>query len=167
MTHKLENNSISQKLYHRSEIPGSHIRLPSLGLAMRGKVPRESGFEGQCSLTPEFPQDWWKQKLHYWKVHTKSHLHQDPEQKAVTSSNTEPDLAAGVGGSPAEVGAAVAHCGDKDMGSSSLGKSLLVWALQEATVSPSSSLRSPVLGCFGSNNQQGGNTAPPISRQVA
>ena len=30
VTHKLENN-IPQKLYHRSEIPESHIRLPSLG----------------------------------------------------------------------------------------------------------------------------------------
>ena len=40
----------------------------------------------------------------------------------MTTGETEPDLPASVEGSPAEVGVAVAHRGDKDTGSRSSGK---------------------------------------------
>ena len=40
----------------------------------------------------------------------------------MTPGETEPDLPASVGESPAEAGVAVAHCGDKDTGSTSSGK---------------------------------------------
>ena len=40
----------------------------------------------------------------------------------MTLGETEPDLPAGVGGSPAEAGVAVAHRGDRDTGSRGSGK---------------------------------------------
>ena len=40
----------------------------------------------------------------------------------MTPGETEPDLPASVGGSPAEVGVAVSHREDKDTGSRSSGK---------------------------------------------
>ena len=52
-------------------------------------------------------------------------MHRDPGEGAVTPGETEPDLPASVGGSPAEAGkgvGAVAHRGDKDTGSRSSGK---------------------------------------------
>ena len=46
-----------------------------------------------------------------------------PREGAVTPGETEPDLPASVGGSPAEAGGGnVAHYGDKDTGSSRSGK---------------------------------------------
>ena len=48
--------------------------------------------------------------------------HQDPGEGTVTPGETEPDLPASVGGSPAVAGVAVAHRGDKDTGSRSSGK---------------------------------------------
>ena len=70
-----------------------------------------------------FPQDWGKQKLYSWRVHTKSHVHQDPGEKCS-------DLTKRLGqtylllleGLLQRQGLAVVHCGDKDTGSSSTGK---------------------------------------------
>ena len=166
VTHKLENN-IPQKLYHSSEIPESHIRLPSLGVSGNGrKSPQTIWLWGPVGFDPRTSTGL-RETNSTTRGGTQSLLCTRTQGKKQWPHKTEPDLAAGIGGSPAEVGAAVAHCRDKDTGSSSLGKNLLLWALQEAAMSPSSSLWSPVLGCFGSNNQQGGNTAPPINRQVA
>ena len=59
--------------------------------------------------------------------HTQSSVHiRTQEEGAVTPQQTEPDLPASVGGSPAEAGVAVAHRGDKDTGSRSSGKYSLV-----------------------------------------
>ena len=46
----------------------------------------------------------------------------DPGKGALTPGETEPDLPASVGGSPAEAGEAVAHHGDKDADSKTSGK---------------------------------------------
>ena len=48
-------------------------------------------------------------------------MHQDPGEGAVTPGETEPDLPASVGGSPAEAGVAVSHHEDKDTGAEILG----------------------------------------------
>ena len=66
---------------------------------------------------------------------------------AVIPQETEGDLPACVGGSPAEVGLAVAHHGDKDTGSRSSGKYSLAWALLESTISPT---KEPVASTAGS-----------------
>ena len=83
---------------------------------------REYGFEAQQHLIAGISQDRGKQKLHTWRAHTRSSTHKDPGKKAVTSKETGLDLPASIGGSPVEVRAAVAHCGDKDAGSSSAGE---------------------------------------------
>ena len=85
---------------------------------------------------------------------------------AVTPQETEPDLPASVGGSPEEAGAAVAHHGHKDSGSRSSGKYSLVWALPDSTVRPTKEPVGSSAGCLRPNNQQGGNSAPPINRQA-
>ena len=43
-------------------------------------------------------------------------MHWDPGEGAVTLGETEPDLPASAGGSPAEAGLALFHRGDKDTG---------------------------------------------------
>ena len=63
-------------------------------------------------------------------------------------------------------GVAVAHRKDKDTGSRSSGKYSLTWALLESPLAPPKSLQAPLLGRLRPNNQQGVNSAPPISRQV-
>ena len=96
--------------------------FPAWASSKGRRTPRASGFEGQWGLIAGIPQDWGKQKLHSWREHTRSSVHQDPGKKAVTSSETGPDLPASPGGSPAEAGVAVAHCRDKDTGSGSSGE---------------------------------------------
>ena len=59
-----------------------------------------------------------------------------PGEGAVTSGETEADLPASVGGSPAEPGVAVAHHGDKDTGSRSSGKYSLALGIPESTINP-------------------------------
>ena len=55
--------------------------------------------------------------------HTQSSVHIRTQGKgAVTPQETESDLPASVGGSPAEAGVALSHHGDKDTGSGSSGK---------------------------------------------
>ena len=49
-------------------------------------------------------------------------MHQDQGEGAGIPKETEPDLPASVRGSPAEVGVAVAHRGNKDTGSRGSGK---------------------------------------------
>ena len=106
---------ILQKYSHRSEssgpMSGSLVWGSGTG---RRNPPRTFGFENQGGLITGTPQDWGKQKCHSWSVHTRSRVHQDPGEKAVTAEEPVPDLPAGLGGSPGKVGAAVPHCGDKD-----------------------------------------------------
>ena len=89
-THQMSNQPhhwmrkiiISQSFFHRKESSEPHIRLPSLwGLESGGWAPRVSGFEGQQGLTAGTPQDWGKEKLHPWRVHTRSHAQWDPGKK--------------------------------------------------------------------------------------
>ena len=49
-------------------------------------------------------------------------MHRDPGEGAVTPRETEPDLPASVGGSPAEVGGGCGSHEDKDTGSRSSAK---------------------------------------------
>ena len=47
------------------------------------------------------PQDWEKQRFHYWRTKTKLCAYQNPgERSSVTLQKTEPDLPARVGMSP-------------------------------------------------------------------
>ena len=61
-------------------------------------------------------------RLHFCRAQTNSACIRTQEEVAVTPQETETDLPASIGGSPAEVGAAVAHHRDKDTGSRSSGK---------------------------------------------
>ena len=61
---------------------------------------------------------------------------------------------------------AVARCRDKDTGSSSSGEYSLV-PLEVSIFHQDNNWQVPVLGSLRRNYQQGGNTAPPITRQAA
>ena len=71
---------ISNMLSHRSEISEPYVRFPSLGVSSGGGCPRVFGFEAQKGLISPSPQDWGKQRLHSWRVHTSSYMHWDPGQ---------------------------------------------------------------------------------------
>jgi len=51
---------------------------PAKGLG----IPREYGFEGQQDLITGLPQDWGRQRLHFWSAQTKSCTNQDPGEKS-------------------------------------------------------------------------------------
>ena len=71
---------------------------------MGGGIPRESDVEGYWDLIAGLRQNWGKQRLHSWRAHTKWCAHRDPGEGAVTPGETELDLPASAGGSPAEAG---------------------------------------------------------------
>ena len=80
-----------------------------------GGAPREFAFEGHQDLTARVQQDWGKQKLHSWRVHTKSHMYQDPGSKQ--SLHRGLGIPVGLGRYPRETGeGVVSHCGDEDTG---------------------------------------------------
>ena len=72
------------------------------GLTSGRGAPTAFGFGGQWGLIAGTPQDLGKQKLHSWRVHINSCVHQDPGEKGVTSEEPGTDLPAGLGGSPEE-----------------------------------------------------------------
>ena len=104
---------------------------PAWSLAMEGGTPRESDFEDKQSLIAGIPQDWGKQKLHFWREHTRCSAHQDPGKKAVTWVRLNLLRLEGL---LMRWGAAVAHCWDKDTGSNTSMKYSLVWALLETVI---------------------------------
>ena len=86
--HKLENNYTTEVLPQEWQY-WAPCEAPLTGcLATGGRGPRKSGFEGQWSLITEIPQDWGKQKLHSWRAHTRSYMHQDPRNKAGISKES-------------------------------------------------------------------------------
>ena len=121
-----------EQLYHRSPPTRVKVLSPTSGFttwdpATGGGITRESDFEGQWDLIVGLQQDWRKERFHSWRAHTQQCVHQDPGEGAVTPQETEPDILATVGRSPAEVWGVVvvvvvAHRGDKDTGSRSSGK---------------------------------------------
>ena len=73
-----------------------HVRLPSLG------IPRESDLETQRDLITRLPQDWGNRDSRLGG-HKQNHAHTKTQRKgAETPQETEPNLPAGVGGSPVE-----------------------------------------------------------------
>ena len=49
---------------------------------MGGRAHRESDFGGQQGLIEGITQDWEKQKLHPWRMCTRTRAHQDPGEKS-------------------------------------------------------------------------------------
>ena len=121
---KLENNYITEVLPQKWKFWVPCQAPQPGGLAMGGRDPRESSFEGQQGLIAGIPQDWRKHKYHSWRMLTRSCEHQDPGKKAMISWGTGPDLSASIGGSPVDV-VAVASCRSRHTG----GGSLLVYSL--------------------------------------
>ena len=72
-----------KQLYRRGSPTGvkvwghTHQVPQSGGLTLGRRAPRASGFEGQQDLITRTPQDWGKQRLHSWRMHTSSYQHQD------------------------------------------------------------------------------------------
>ena len=81
---------------------------------MGRRGPRESGFEGQWGMITGIPQDWGKQKLHSWRVHTGCCAHKDQGKKKRPHKRLGKTQLLVLEGLLLEVGVAVAHCGDKD-----------------------------------------------------
>lgn len=73
-THKLENNYIA-------EVP-CQVPQPG-GLALGEEALGAFGVESQWDLSAEVPQDWGKERLHSWRVHTKFHMYWATGQKRI------------------------------------------------------------------------------------
>ena len=163
---------ILQRFSHRSKSSESHIRFPQpWGLALGGGAPRAFGFEGQWGLSTGAPQDWRKHRLHSWRVHTRFHVHWDPGQSSDTigawARPTCESWRVSWGGKCClwfTVGARtlVAEA-PRNVHQHELSQRSTFWHWDLAQ---HSILQAPVLGRLRPNNQQGGNRAPPISRQA-
>ena len=90
VTHKLEN-FITEVLWKKWNFWAPYQAPQPGGLAMGGGGPRESAFESQWGLITRIPLNVGKQKLHSWRAHKTSCVHQ-PRGKAVTSEEPRPDL---------------------------------------------------------------------------
>ena len=135
VTHKLETN-------YTTEVPPQDWRswapcqASQLGcLAMGRGAPRESGFESQWGLITGIPEDWGKQKLHSWRVHTLSMWTRSQGVKQWPHKRQGQDYLLLLEDPLWRWEAALAHCGDKDTGSDSSGEYSFAWALLETTIS--------------------------------
>ena len=79
-THRLQSNYTSEAIQQELKFWTSQ-QIPQPVDLMLGKgAPRAFGNEGQQDLRAEAPQDWRKQRLHAWRVHTGFHVHRVPGQ---------------------------------------------------------------------------------------
>ena len=172
VTHRLENNYTTEVLPQEWKFWAPHQAPQPGGLAMGGGAPRESGFEGQQDVITGSPQDWGKQKLHSWRVHTRSGVHQDPRKKQWLHKSQGQTYLLVLEGLLQRWGVAMAQSGDKSTGSSSSGEYSLGWALLKAAIfSPRPGpTQQPVGSSAGmpqAKQPQGRNKAPHISRRDA
>ena len=115
-----------------------HVGLSRLS-ANRRRSSRAFGIEGQQSLRVGAPEEWRKQRLYFWRMHTRFHMYWHPA-KAVTTQQSGPDLPVGLG--KASVRRVSWGCGDwlwltcggKDTGGRSAREQWLVWALPEVMI---------------------------------
>ena len=170
VTHRLENNYIVEDLSQEWQFWAPCQAPQPGGLAMRGGAPRAFGFEGQRCFSAESAQDWGKPRHHSWRVHTRFHVHWDPWQSShSTGARARPTCGSwrvswGSGGQLwLPVGARTLVDGPRNTHWRELSWRLPYWHWDLA---PPNSLQAPVLGRLRQNNQKGGNTAPPISRQA-
>ena len=155
-------------LYHRDSPTGVKVLSP-----ISGSPARESGFEGQWGLTAGIPQDQGRQKLQSWRAHTGSRAHQDPGEKI---SDLIRDWARLIcqywkvsceGGEQLWLTAGTRTWVAAVLRSTHWCEPSWRPPFSHQDLAPANSLQAPVPGRLRPNNQQGGNTAPPISRQAA
>ena len=155
------SNSITETHLQEWEFWAPHwVPLP-VDVALRERAPGVSGIEGQCGLCAEDPQDWGRWRPHSWKAHTDFHVHWVPEQSRdtigiwVTPDCSSCRISQGNGVTDVLWG--------KDVGGKILGVFMGVCSSTGGhfgKIWPHPSvLRSPR-----ANNNQGGITAPPISK---
>ena len=92
---------ISQRFSYKSESSWPQVRLSQLEVWHQEKGHLSIG------LWRAWLQELHRtggDKLHFWRMHTRSPVHQDPEEKAVTPQEPQPDLPTGPGGSPGQAG---------------------------------------------------------------
>lgn len=123
-------------LSHKSESVESHVRLTSWGVSILNRSPqiichwRPVGFDHRHSTALG------KQILHSCGVHT-SHAHQDPGEKHWTHRNQNQTYLLILEGLMWRQKVAVAHCVNKNAGSTGTGLYSLVWVLLKAiTLTP-------------------------------
>ena len=93
------------------------------------RAPRASGFEGQGRLSAEAPQNWGRQIIHSWRVHTRSHAHQDPGQKQWLHRSLGQTYLWVLEGLLGRQGWAMVHCGDKKTRGRGTREYSSVWVL--------------------------------------
>ena len=74
------NSQTGKWLYHIGSTTGVKVYLTPGSLALGRGAPGAFVIEGQWGLSAGAPQDWRKQRLHSWWVHTGFHMHWVPGQ---------------------------------------------------------------------------------------
>ena len=102
------NSQTGEQLYHRSPPTGVKVLsptsvFPTWGSGNGRRNSQRIDFEVQRDLIPGLQKNWGKQRLHSWRAQSNVRTRTQGEG-AVTPQETESDLPASVGGSPAEAG---------------------------------------------------------------
>ena len=71
VTHRLENTYTTEVHPLEWRLWAPRQASQPGGLAMGGRIPRESDFEGYWDLIAGLWQNWGKKRLHSWRAHTK------------------------------------------------------------------------------------------------
>ena len=79
--HKLENTNTKEVLPLLWRFWTPHQASQLGDLTKRLGISRESDLEGQHDLITRLPQDWGKQRFHYWRAQTKPCAYQNPGER--------------------------------------------------------------------------------------
>ena len=125
---------ILQRFSHRSEnskpMPGS----PAFESGTQGwEAPRAFGFKSQWGFSSWAPQDWGKQRLHSWRVHTKFNMNWDWVKKRLLGNLGQTYLCV-LESLLGRWRSSVAHWGIKHTGVRGPRKYLLAWTLLEIAI---------------------------------
>ena len=132
---------VGDLLYDRSSPTGVKVLSPTSGFLACGssngrRRPQRICFWRSADLIAGPPQDWGKQKFCSWRVHTSLVHTRTQGKKQWPHKRLGQTYLLVLEGLLQRWEAAVAHCGYKDIVSSSSGKDLLVWAFPETAISP-------------------------------
>ena len=167
-----ENNYITEVLPQELEFWVPHEAPQPEGLELGVGDFRAFGFEGQWGLSVGLHRTGGNRDSTLRRC-TQGFMCTGTEGKAVSPQKPGPDLRADLRGTPGEVGVGCGpiqgqgHWWWRPLGNTPQCE--LSWRspFWHQDLGPPNSLQTPVLVCLRPNNQQGGNTAPPISRQAA
>ena len=166
MTHRLEKNQVAEALLQEREFQTPRQGPQPGGWHRKEEPPRAHGTAHQQGMCTGAPGDW-GHRHPTLEGHTQASMCTRSQGEAGTPSRSGSDLPAGLGGSP---GKEVGGCGSLGQGWDTAGRGPgnIHWRELPWRLSFWKNLASPIrVEKPRPNNEQGGNTSPPISKQTA